>query len=1132
MAKSPQDPQDSHDRTQSWLARFLEEQPDGALESFDAWAPTQGELADARLRAHVRALLEGWLRSKRALQGKGFFGRSTDRDRRADPSGASGKFSEGQRVAHFVLRRFLAEGGMGQVWEAYDEKLRRPVALKFVRPDRVDARSLERFEREARAGGRLSHPCIVRTLAFNGSGDPAWIAQELVEGSWTLKDFLDELRAEDRTPEGYYRRAAELVAALAEGLEAAHQAGVIHRDIKPQNILIARDDTPKLTDFGLARVSDDSFLSVTGEFAGTYAYMSPEQVTAKRIGLDHRTDIFSLGVVLYELLSLRRPFEGDTTHQISQKILFFEPPEPSKVRSQCPRELSIICGKALEKDPDRRYPTMAEFAADLRRHLADEPILARPPSTLVRVVKWARRNPGPSSAAAVGTIALAVISGLLVQQVRTANELEKSNVDLAAQTQRAEAGEIAAKDNLVLANRNAEEAQRNAEEAQRNATAAQLARDEATQKANDVLSLSAQKDHDDLVAEAAKLWPAHPEIIPAYEDWLRRANELIDGRAADEAKGLKKRPSLAEHKAKLAELRQQAKPLSEAEIQAERESHPKYAELQTKEAELLWRSRMLGDEPWPSEASVEAELAQESLPTDADALNSLAWPLVDPAKPVYGEEVRALLLARRAVDAASEEKRSLIRDTLAWALFRVGRFDAALSEVRTALSEPGGDALEESAAGLEKAVAPWRGDEASKRREERDKLAEEVAALTTQVDERRTYEFDYPEQEWWNRSLSKLVGDLEKLGDPKTGLMNDVLAEPFGWGVAKRYEFAQTIGERSVDGPEARRLWDEAIAAIKASPKYGGLEILPQLGLLPIGMDPVSQLWEFAHVQTGEPAVRGADGKLVLTEETGLVFVLIPGGKFWMGAQNKPGAQNHDPAASNDEGPVHEVELSPYFLSKYEMTQGQWQRIAATNPSYYKPPGGLAPSLQHPVEQVSWPMCFELLASLGLSLPSEAQWECGARGGTSTPWWTGPERESLRGKVNLADQTAKKAGATWPDIADWPDLEDGSVVHCVVGNPSYPGNGFGLHEVAGNVWEWCLDGYDSGFYGKRVGKDPLSPWSGSSLRVIRGGSFNRAASLARSANRGTFAPELRANHLGLRPSRALRLSASPLHPPK
>ncbi|MEY2806195.1 MAG: hypothetical protein RIR65_612, partial [Planctomycetota bacterium] len=447
MAKDPQAAPDSHDRTQSILARFFDERPDGELESFDAWASAQGELGDAQLRAQVRALLEDWLLSKRAFQGNGFFGRSTDRDRRADPSASGGKYSEGQRVAHFVLRRFLAEGGMGQVWEAYDEKLRRSVALKFVRPDRVDARALERFEREARAGGRLAHPCIVRTLAFNGSGDPAWIAQELVEGSWTLKDFLDDLRAEDRTPEGYYRRAAELVAALADGLEAAHQAGVIHRDIKPQNILIARDDTPKLTDFGLARVSDDSFLSVTGEFAGTYAYMSPEQVTAKRIGLNHRTDIFSLGVVLYELLSLRRPFEGDTTHQISQKILFFEPPEPSKVRSQCPRELSIICGKALEKDPDRRYPTMAEFAADLRRHLADEPIHARPPGTLVRVIKWARRNPGPSVGVGVGAAALVLISGVAL----VARD----------QAQRAERGEAAAKDNLALANKNADEARQN-----------------------------------------------------------------------------------------------------------------------------------------------------------------------------------------------------------------------------------------------------------------------------------------------------------------------------------------------------------------------------------------------------------------------------------------------------------------------------------------------------------------------------------------------------------------------------------------------------------------------------------------------------------------------------------------------
>jgi serine/threonine protein kinase/formylglycine-generating enzyme required for sulfatase activity len=1136
----PPDPDDSS--IDSLIEGFLASHPEAGADQFRAWAAEQPALQDRpELISRLARRLAAWpgieadvQRVLGAKPGGLFRGRRGRAAEAESPTDAEQPLQPGTRVAHFELRRFLAAGGMGQVWEAYDGQLRRLVALKFVRPDRLDTRSLERFEREARAGGRLSHPAIVRTLAFDGASDPAWIAQELVEGSWTLKDFLDELRAEDKTPEGYYKRAAELVASLADGLEAAHQAGVIHRDIKPQNILIAPDDSPKLTDFGLARVADDSFVSVTGDFAGTYYYMSPEQVTAKRIGLDQRTDIFSLGVVLYELLSLRRPFEGDTTHQISQKILFFEPPQPSKIRSQCPRELSVICGKALEKDPDRRYQSMAEFAADLRRHLSNQPILARPPSALVRGLKWARRNPGLSSAAAVGTAALLVISGLLVQQVQTANalaksnaSLEKSNTDLAKQTERAEAGESAAKDNLVLANKNADEARQNAEQAQRNA-------DEATQKANDVLSLSAQKDHDDLVAEAAKLWPAHPERIRDYEDWLRRANELIAGRPADAAKGLKKRLSLAEQKAKLAELRADAKPLSAEQIQAERKSHPRHAELQAQQAELLWCSQMLELDPWPSEASVEAELAQESLPADADALNALAWPLVDPAKPVYGQEVRALLLARRAVDAASEEQRSGIRVTLAWALFKRGRFDEALSEERTALSEPGGEALKSSAADLEQAVASWRGDDLAKRRETRDKLAEEVVALTALVNERRTYEFDDPEQEWWNRQLVKLVSDLEQLRDPRTGLMNDVLAEPFGWGVGKRYAFAKSIGERSVDGPEAKRLWDEAIAAIRSSPKYGGLEIVPQMGLLPIGMDPDSELWEFSHLQTGEPAARGADGKLVLTEGTGLVFVLIPGGTFWMGAQNKPGAQNHDPQAQSDEGPVHEVELSAYFLSKYEMTQGQWERIAAVNPSVYGPwryskswnRDGNGWSSLHPVEQVSWPMCVALMDILGLSLPSEAQWECGARGGTASVYWSGDDLPALAGVANLADAYGKANGfASWP--AWEKDHDDGNTVHARVG--SFRANAFGLHNVHGNVWEWCLDGYDSGFYGKNAGKDPLSPWSGSSIRVNRGGSFNDAASDARSAYRFTYTPEYRDGNLGLRPSRALRLASSPLH---
>jgi formylglycine-generating enzyme required for sulfatase activity len=456
----------------------------------------------------------------------------------------------------------------------------------------------------------------------------------------------------------------------------------------------------------------------------------------------------------------------------------------------------------------------------------------------------------------------------------------------------------------------------------------------------------------------------------------------------------------------------------------------------------------------------------------------------------------------------------------------VGRFDEALSEERTALSEPGGDALKESAAGLEKAVEGWRGDELAMRRETRDELSAEVASLSALVNERQTYEFEDPEQEWWDRQLVKLVSDLEALHDPQTGLAGETLAEPFGWGMAKRYEFAKSIGQRSVYGQDAKRLWSEALAAIQSSPHYGGLEIAPQMGLLPIGPDPDSGLWEFAHLQTGEPAVRGADGKLILTEEMGIVLVLIPGGTFWMGAQNKPGAQNHDPQALSQESPVHEVELSPYFLSKFEMTQGQWQRIAAVNPSQYDPlryseswnREGNGWSSLHPVEQVNWTMCVELLQSLDLSLPTEAQWECGARGGTSSVYWSGDDLASLAGVANLSDAYGKaNGGQSW---SVWErDHDDGNTVHARVG--SFRANAFGLHDVHGNVWEWCLDGYDSGFYGKKSGKDPGSPWAGSRLRVNRGGSFNAPALNARSANRANDPPETRFPFLGLRPARGI-----------
>jgi sulfatase modifying factor 1 len=297
---------------------------------------------------------------------------------------------------------------------------------------------------------------------------------------------------------------------------------------------------------------------------------------------------------------------------------------------------------------------------------------------------------------------------------------------------------------------------------------------------------------------------------------------------------------------------------------------------------------------------------------------------------------------------------------------------------------------------------------------------------------------------------------------------------------------------------------------------------------VPLGPDPDSGLEEFGHPLTGSVPGRDDGERLVVSEETGLVFVLLPRGTFWMGAQPlDPKAHNYDPDALGDQRPVHEVDLSAFFLSKYEMTQGQWARFTGRNPSRDRPETHVrswnrdarAGSLLHPVEQVSWWDCVEVCERMGLSLPSEAQWEYGARSGTTSVWWTGDERESLRGAANLADRYARDngAGSGWV-IEEW--LDDGNTSHAPV--TVYAPNAFGLHNVHGNVWEWCLDAYESGFYGRTSRRDPLNEPSGSSGRVNRGGSFANAAVGARSAGRLDRTPEVAHANLGLRPARALR----------
>ena len=1092
-------------------------------------------------------------------------------------------FTAGEVIGDFRLERSLGAGGMGQVWEATQLSLQRRVALKFVRSDRISEQYLARFEVEARAGGRADHPNLVRTLGRGQAEGVNWIAQELVVGAKSLQAKLDEFRREPIRQTDFYEQAAQTIRDAALGMQAAHDAGVIHRDLKPANILLDRTGKPRIVDFGLARMVDEPGQTATGHIAGTLNYMSPEQTEGRSAALDHRTDIFSLGVVLYELLTLQRPFDGESSQEILEKVRTLDPIDPRQLRANCPKDLSTICLKALEKRPGARYATMQALAEDLNRFLKHEPILARPSTRLELARKWVRRNPGPSVGIGVGAAALVVISGVAIYAL--------------GQKAVAERNANEAKANMELAERNAETAQRNA--------------NDATQKANDVLSLSAQKDYEDLVAAAEKLWPADSAMVPRYEEWLAKARELVGGRPADEAKGQKKRPSLAEHKAKLAELRREALPLSEEQVRVDRETHSQFAEWQAKSADLLWRSRMLAIEAWPDRAAVEAELAAEvaakQLPSDPDGLNALAWKLVNPKQPVFGQEVRALLMAKRALAAAepsagangtangtdgnsgqaasgegsgsaSATGSSLagIRKTYAWALYRTGKLDEALGEMKTALTEPGGDELKQSGKDLEKAVRQWQGDEVAKRRERRETLSKDVDALAAAVNERGTFEYTDAEKTWWDRQLRVLVANLENFQNPDSGLMGSGVNPDFGWGVQKRYDFAKSVRERTITSAEAKRRWDEAILAIAKSEKYrdtvfpGGALLTPQEGLLPLGTDPQSGLWEFWHVQSGDEPERDKDGNFVrqksgahkLVENsgaaanaaasraggetsmlgaagangargTGIVLVLIPGGTFWMGAQKTDtSGQNYDGEARSNES-VHRVTLSPYFLSKYELTQGQWSRFTGLNPSNYKSGFNGTVGITNPVEQVDWLTCERVTRGLGLELPSEAQWECGARGGTSSAWWTGSAKESLADKVNLADQSYVAAGGQASVAAWWPEFKDGFEVHAPVGRLA--ANGFGLHEVCGNVWEWCFDAdgdYPEAGDASSATRDPRVDGDGLATRVYRGGSFNVAAPNARSAFRSASTPTNQSRNLGVRPSRALRLSTSPPHPLK
>ncbi len=288
----------------------------------------------------------------------------------------------------------LGEGGMGTVYEAEQDSPRRPVALKVVRPGLASPALLKRFTHEAQILGRLHHPGIAQVYeaGLADDGQP-FFAMEFIRGL-PLDEYANRHGLDLAARVG-------LVARVCDAVQHAHDQGVIHRDLKPANILVEETGQPKVLDFGVARATDADLLTAagltrTGQLLGTPNYMSPEQVTADPAAIDHRADVYALGVILFELAAHRLPYrlEDRPLAEAARLILEQDPPRLGSIDPELRGDVETIVAKALEKDPARRYPSAADLAADLRRWLAHEPILARPPSALYHLRKFARRHTG------------------------------------------------------------------------------------------------------------------------------------------------------------------------------------------------------------------------------------------------------------------------------------------------------------------------------------------------------------------------------------------------------------------------------------------------------------------------------------------------------------------------------------------------------------------------------------------------------------------------------------------------------------------------------------------------------------------------------------------------------------------
>jgi serine/threonine protein kinase len=479
MAHDLNDDPDREDRRNRVLLAYVE-----ALE--EGGEPDRGRLLAAHpdLRPDLEAFLAGHDKVVRLTAPLRAAARGDAHGLIGAPREAPDEIPAGLgELGDFRLLREVGRGGMGVVYEAEQISLRRRVALKVLPfAAAFDPRRLHRFKTEALAAAHVQHEKIVPVHAVGCERGVHYYAMQFIEGP-SLAALIEGLRvlpdehrqgatgteaavASSASPSGdeatpaattisrersadrrrYFRRAAGLARQAALALEHAHQAGIVHRDVKPGNLLLDLRGQLWVTDFGLAQVTGDVGLTITGEMLGTLRYASPEQVLARRGIVDHRSDVYSLGATLYELLTLRPPFDGRNRNALIRQIADDEPAPPRSLDPSIPAELETIVLKALRKEPADRYATAQEMADDLQRFLDGRPILARRPTPLDRLRAWSRRHPAIVASGVAALILLSaasLVSTAIVrrEQVKTLAEQRKAEAAYRRERQRADEAE-------------------------------------------------------------------------------------------------------------------------------------------------------------------------------------------------------------------------------------------------------------------------------------------------------------------------------------------------------------------------------------------------------------------------------------------------------------------------------------------------------------------------------------------------------------------------------------------------------------------------------------------------------------------------------------------------------------------